>query len=105
MVGCSRVYHLANGGPPCLAETILGDQPFQALLRKLGVERKNAVEIGRWIIHPAYRTGGRPAVQLAAGAAALAIRLGNGSVAQQGIVVCSAGTRDRQDLMLGASDL
>ena len=30
----------------------------------------------------------------------LAITLGNGSLVQRGIVVCSAGTGDRQDLML-----
>jgi hypothetical protein len=70
------------------------------MLRTLGVERRNAVEIGRWIMHPDYRAGGRPTVLLAAGAAALAVRLGNGSVARRGIVVCSAGTQDRQDLML-----
>jgi hypothetical protein len=99
LVGCSRVYHLASG-PPCLAEAISGEQPFSNMLSTLGVERVNAVEIGRWIMHPAYRAGGRPAVLLAAGAAAVAIRLGNGSVAQRGVVVCSAGTRDRQDLML-----
>ena len=58
------------------------------------------VEIGRWIVHPAYRTSGRPAVQLAAASAALAITLGNASLVQRGIVLCSAGTGDRQDLML-----
>ena len=50
-------------------------------------------------IHRA-RAGGRPAVQLAAASAALAITLWNASLVQQGIVLCSAGTDDRQDLML-----
>jgi hypothetical protein len=39
-------------------------------------------------------------VQLAAASAALAIALENGSLVQRGIVVCSAGTGDGQDLML-----
>jgi hypothetical protein len=39
-------------------------------------------------------------VQLAAASAALATTLWNASLARQGIVVCSAGTDDRQDLML-----
>ena len=51
-------------------------------------------------MHPAYRASGRPAVQLAAASAALAITLGNGSLVKRGIVLCSAGTGDRQDLML-----
>ena len=49
---------------------------------------------------PAEHTTGRPAVQLAAASAALAITLENGSLVQRGIVVCSAGTGDGQDLML-----
>jgi hypothetical protein len=44
--------------------------------------------------------GGRPALQLAAGGAAVAIRLANGFVAQRGIVICSVGTLDGQDMML-----
>jgi hypothetical protein len=70
------------------------------MLGTFGVAREDAVEIGRWVMHPAYRAGGRPAARLAAAAAALAMRLGDGSVAQRGIVVCAVGTRDRQDLML-----
>ena len=99
LIGCSRVYHLTDGSP-CLAEALLGEQPFSTMLRTLGVRRENAVEIGRWIVHPAYRAGGRPAMRLAAGAAALALRLGDGSLAERGIVVCSAGTREGQDMML-----
>jgi hypothetical protein len=99
LVGCSRVYHLVTG-PSCLAEMLLGERLFATMLRGHGVKRWDAVEIGRWIVHPAYRSGGRPAVRLAAGAAALALRLGDGSVAEHGIVVCAVGTRDRQDLML-----
>jgi len=83
---------------------LLGEQPFSTMLGALGVGRVDIVEIGRWILHPAYRAGGRAAARLAAAAAAFAMRLGmtlgDGSVARHGIVVCSAGTRDRQDLML-----
>src|SRR6478736_8341115 len=100
LVGCVRVYRLVSNGFSCVTEQILGEKTFSEMLHKLGARRTETVEIGRWIVHPAYRAGGRPAVQLAAASAALAITLGNGSLAQRGIVVCSAGTGDRQDLML-----
>ena len=100
LVGCVRVYRLISNGFSCVTEQILGEKTFSEMLHKLGARRTETVEIGRWIVHPAYRAGGRPAVQLAAASAALAITLGNGSLAQRGIVVCSAGTGDRQDLML-----
>lgn len=35
LVGCSRVYHLEDG-PPCLAEALLGEQPFSTMLGTLG---------------------------------------------------------------------
>jgi hypothetical protein len=100
LVGCVRVYRLVSNGFSCVTEQILGEKTFSEMLHKLGAQRTETVEIGRWIVHPAYRAGGRPAVQLAAASAALAITLGNGSLAQRGIVVCSAGTGDGQDLML-----
>ena len=83
-----------------LPNQILGEKIFSELLHKVGAQRTETVEIGRWIVHPAYRASGRPAVQLAAASAALAITLENGSLVQRGIVVCSAGTGDGQDLML-----
>jgi len=95
-----RVYRLASNGFSCVTEQILGEKRFSEMLHKLGAQRTQTVEIGRWIVHPAYRASGRPAVQLAAASAALAITLGNDSLVQRGIVVCSAGTGDRQDLML-----
>jgi Acetyltransferase (GNAT) domain len=100
LVGCVRVYSLVSNGFSCVTEQILGEKTFSEMLHKLGAQRTETVEIGRWIVHPAYRASGRPAVQLAAASAALAITLGNGSLVQPGIVVCSAGTGDRQDLML-----
>jgi len=100
LVGCVRVYPLVSNGFSCVTEQILGEKTFSELLHKVGAQRTETVEIGRWIVHPAYRASGRPAVQLAAASAALAITLGNGSVFQRKIIVCSAGTGDRQDLML-----
>jgi len=99
LVGCLRVYPLANS-LPCLTETILGERPFAIMLRTLEAERKNAAELGRWIVHPEYRANGRPALQLAAGGAAVAIRVANGAVAQHGVVICSVGTLDGQNMML-----
>jgi N-acyl-L-homoserine lactone synthetase len=100
LVGCVRVYPLVLNGLPCVTEKILGQKTFSEMLHKLGTKRTETVEIGRWIVDPAYRASGRPGVQLAAASAALAITLGNGSVFQRRIIVCSAGTGDRQDLML-----
>jgi hypothetical protein len=62
LVGCLRVYHLGNG-PSCLTEAVLGERSFATILRTLGAERRNVVELGRWIWHPSYRAGGRPALQ------------------------------------------
>jgi hypothetical protein len=100
LVGCVRVYRLVSNGFSCVTEQVLGEKRFSELLHKLGAQRTQTVEIGRWIVHPAYRASGRPAVQLAAASAALATTLWNVSLVPQGIVVCSAGTDDRQDLML-----
>jgi Acetyltransferase (GNAT) domain len=100
LVGCVRVYHLTVNGPACVTEKILGAESFSEVLRQQGVQRSDTVEIGRWVVHPAYRANGRPGTQLAATAAVLATALGNGSVARMGMVVCSGGTGDQQDLML-----
>jgi N-acyl-L-homoserine lactone synthetase len=100
LVGCVRVYPLVSSSLPCLTEKLLGKQTFSEMLCNLGAKRREIVEIGRWIVEPAYRASGRPGIQLAAASAALAITLGNGLLFQRTIIVCSAGTRDRQDLML-----
>jgi hypothetical protein len=66
LVSCVRVYRLVSNGFSCVTEQILGEKTFSEILHKLGAQRAETVEIGRWIVHPAYRTSGRPAVQLAA---------------------------------------
>ena len=100
LIGCVRIYRLVPNGPACVSERIFGEKRFSAMLHELGVARTETVEIGRWIVHPAYRATSRPSVQLAAASAALAMRLRRGGSAERGIVVCSVGTRDRQDSML-----
>jgi N-acyl-L-homoserine lactone synthetase len=105
LVGCVRVYPLVSNGLPCLTEKLLGRQTFSEMLCNLGAKRREIVEIGRWIVDPAYRASGRPGIQLAAASAVLAITLGNGLLFQRTIIVCSAGTRDRQDLMLARMGL
>jgi hypothetical protein len=100
LVGCIRVYRLTANGPACVTERILGEESFSEVLHQQGAQRSDTVEIGRWVVHPAYRANGRPGTQLAAAAATLATALGDGSVARRGMVMCSAGTGDQQDLML-----
>ncbi len=101
LVGCVRVYPLMASGPACVTEEVLGAKAFSDMLEKLGVKRTETVEIGRWIVHPEYRTSGRPGMQLAAASAVLAVDLGSGSNARAGLVVCCAGTGDQQDQLLG----
>jgi hypothetical protein len=100
LVGCVRVYWPGISGPPCVTEKIVGKKVFSEILERLGVQRAHTVEIGRWIVHPEYRAKGRAGINLAAASAALALELGNGSVAQRGMVLCSVGTGDEQDCML-----
>jgi len=100
LVGCVRIYHLAPNGPACVSERAFGEKRFSAVLRELGVTRTETIEIGRWIVHSAYRATGRPSGQLAAASAALAMTLRHSVLAERGIVVCSVGTGDRQDSML-----
>ena len=100
LVGCVRVYRLAANGPAGVTETILGEELFLEVLQQQGVQRSDTVEIGRWVVDPAYRANGRPGAQLAAAAATLATTLGGGTVARRGMVVCSVGTGDHQDLLL-----
>jgi N-acyl-L-homoserine lactone synthetase len=100
VVGCVRVYRLAANGPTCVTEGILGKGSFSELLYQKGVQRSDTVEIGRWVVHREYRANGRPGTQLIAAAATLATALGDGTIARGGMVVCSVGTGDKQDLML-----
>jgi Acetyltransferase (GNAT) domain len=100
LVGCVRIYRLVPNGPTCVSERIFGEKRFTAMLHELGVARTETVEIGRWVVHPAYRATSRSSGQLAAASAAVAMKLRHGVLAERGIVVCSVGTRDRQDSML-----
>jgi hypothetical protein len=105
LAGCVRVYPLAGGGgPPCLTEALLGEEQFSEMLRRLGKQRDNVIEIGRWVVDPALRTQGSLApgigAQLAAGAGALAFALVNQSDDANGVAIFSAGSRDKQYMML-----
>lgn len=104
LVGCVRVYPLAEIGPQCLTETLLGEEQFAEMLRRLGKHRDNTFEIGRWVVDPALRAQGSLApgigAQLAAGAGALALALVNLSEDINGVAIFSAGSRDKQYLML-----
>jgi len=104
LVGCVRVYPLTGSGPPCLTESLIGAEQFSDMLRTLGKHRDNTIEIGRWVVDPALRAQGSLApgigVQLAAGAGALALALANKSEDENGVAIFSAGSRDKQYLML-----
>jgi hypothetical protein len=104
LAGCVRVYPLAGNRPPCLTETLLGEKQFRETLLKLGSDRNNAIEIGRWVVDPALRAqnGLAPGigVQLAASAGALALALVNQSEAANAIAIFAAGSQDNQYLML-----
>src|ERR1700733_12429054 len=104
LAGCVRVYPLARNSPPCLTETLLGEKQFRETLLKLGSDRNNAIEIGRWVVDPALRAqnGLAPGIglQLAASAGALALALVNQSEAANAIAIFAAGSQDNQSLML-----
>jgi hypothetical protein len=100
LVGCVRVYRLTGNGPACVTERILGEWSFSEVLDQQETQRTDTMEIGRWIVHPAYRANGRTGTQLAAAAAALAARLERGFADRRAMVVCSVGTGDLQDVML-----
>jgi hypothetical protein len=104
LVGCVRVYPLTGGGPPCLTEMLLGEKRFSQMLRGMGKHRDNTIEIGRWVVDPALRISRSLApgiaAQLAAGAGALAFALVDKSEFVDGVAIFSAGSQDKQDLML-----
>jgi hypothetical protein len=74
------------------------------MLHDMGRHRDNAIEIGRWVVDPALRISGSLApgiaVQLAAGAGALAFALVHQSKDENGVAIFSAGSRDKQYQML-----
>ena len=105
LVGCARVYPLDGGGPPCLTETLIGEDQFAQMLRRMGKNRNNTIEIGRWVVDPTFRTGNSLApgigVLLAAGAGALAFALaGQSEDGNNAVAMFSAGSRDKQYLVL-----
>jgi hypothetical protein len=103
LVGCVRLYHLDPDGRACITEEILGEKTFSQLLQTLDAQRSEIVEIGRWIVDLEYRATNRDlglGIQLAAASAALANALGKASGKLRGFVICAAGTKDRQDMML-----
>jgi hypothetical protein len=104
LAGCVRIYPLAVEGPPCLTELLLGEAQFSRMLREMGRHRGNAIEIGRWVVDPTLRISGSLApgiaLQLAAGAGALAFALVNQSEDENGVAIFSAGSRDKQYQML-----
>jgi hypothetical protein len=104
LVGCVRVYPLGRGGPPCLTETLLGEEQFLRMLHRMRKRRDNTIEIGRWVVDPALRLWRNLApgigVQLAAGAGALAFALVNQWGDANGVTISSSGSGDKQDLLL-----
>jgi hypothetical protein len=103
LVGCVRLYHLDPDGPACITEEILGEKTFSQMLQTLDARRSDILEVGRWIVDPDYRVTNRDfglSIQLAAASAALANALGKASGKLRGFVICAAGTKDRQDMML-----
>ena len=74
------------------------------MLRRMGKNRDNTIEIGRWVVNPTFRIPRSLApgigVQLAAGAGALAFALANQSEDVNGVAIFSAGSQDKQYLML-----
>ena len=104
LAGCVRVYPLNESDSSCLTESLLGAQQFTEMLGSLRKERKHVIEIGRWVVDPAFRNGRSLApgigLQLAAGAGALAIALAQQIGLAKGVALFAAGTRDRQYLTL-----
>jgi Acetyltransferase (GNAT) domain len=104
LAGCVRVYPLNESGPPCLTESLLGREQFARMLGSFGRKREHVIEIGRWVVDPAFRNGRSLApgigLELAAGAGALAVALASQIESGKGIAIFAAGTRDRQYLTL-----
>jgi hypothetical protein len=104
LAGCVRVYPLSESGPPCLTESLLGTERFTELVAGLGKKREDVIEIGRWVVDPAFRNRGSLApgigLELAAGAGALAVALARQIGLDKGVAIFAAGTKDRQYLTL-----
>ena len=104
IAGCVRVYPLRESSTSCLTELLVGAGQFTRMLDSLGKNRKHVIEIGRWVVDPAF--GNRHSlapgigIQLAAGAGALAVALSNQMEFGKGVAIFAAGTRDSQYLTL-----
>jgi hypothetical protein len=74
------------------------------MLGSFGKKREHVIEIGRWVVDPAFRNGRSLApgvgLELAAGAGALALALAKQIESGKGVAIFAAGTRDGQYLTL-----
>jgi hypothetical protein len=77
----------------CFTERIVGSADFAGMLDRLGVDRLETVEGGRWIVDPSHRVS-RLGARLAAGGVALARALG------YRLLCCPVGTGRKQDQVL-----
>jgi N-acyl-L-homoserine lactone synthetase len=91
-VGCVRNVPLTDG-ITCLTERLLGQTRFAKMLATFGVKRKQVVESSRWMLDPNFRNSGIGA-SLAAGSVAVAHNF------NFELLICSVGTRDKQDKLL-----
>jgi hypothetical protein len=99
LVGCIRVFHIGPDGPVGVTEKILGERKYRGLFGQWA----EIVEIGRWVVDPEYGATNRDfglCIQLAAASGALARAIGQASGTLDGVAICAAGTRDRQDAVL-----
>jgi hypothetical protein len=91
-IGCIRNVPLTKG-VTCMTERLLGQTRFAEIFATLGVERRDAVECGRWMVDPDFRSS-RIGMLLAEGAITTAHAFGFK------LLFCSVGTRNKQDLMV-----
>jgi N-acyl-L-homoserine lactone synthetase len=97
VVGCVRNVPITVGVMG-ITERLLGQEQFAEVLATLGVERRDVVECGRWIVDRNFRAL-RIGMLLAAGAVTTAHALGFR------LLLCSVGTRDQQDRILSGLGL
>ena len=74
------------------------------MLGSFGKKCEHVIEIGRWVVDPAFRNRRSLApgigLEIAAGAGALAVALASQIESGKGMAIFAAGTRDRQYLTL-----
>jgi GNAT superfamily N-acetyltransferase len=96
VIGCIRLVPLA--AHPTTTERLTGTAALDDSLREIGAHRSEAVEVGRWIVHPAWR-GSSLGSRLVAAVWALCVRL------DAKVALATVGTRDRQDVLLRRAGL